>query len=1023
MAIPAIPDVLIGAIEMTPTGGQASDAYYQLNTDSAHLDTAVYLFTGGSYRIDISARGVTGKAYIDILLNNVVRGTIMVSGADTALYSVYVPAISIGTYSLSLQLSNFSYGANTAKVGLIYFTPTTSTSPEIQEEQPPSVVHPGIILTSGHFASGHLRGFSAGPLVLAGDTDSIDLDAMRDSGANMIRLGIIIDHSPGSRYYYYCDKSGNASSEVIAALDLAIIQAEAQGFYVIIALYVRTEDYWGVPLLQDAIRETWQDLAAYYNGRTGIAAYHLLSSPAVTNNYAEYLRWQMDIMETIRTIDTDHTIIAEPVNSEMQAMMQQFPYNNIVYGVQGYESKSITWQGETPAYTVRNKYPATISTANLSVPWDKDTLAAQYNNVRIFSDRFHTPMLVTEFSCVNWAPANEQGQWSSTQYVSDSIDIYESLKWAWCYHSWRGTIEWDSELSSSYWLLYSFDNARPIGGISSQNQAANRSSSAPTIFLLCQWFTRNREDVLSVPAEDTKGYYGMTAPNPVANNSLRDILKGFFIRDIRWEEIQPGPDLWDWAAMDNMISSCVSSGLPVIFMIRVGPDSPPWIYDTVPKIITTGGGPGLPTEYPWYPDLDYIRFYKAMYEAVNEHILHYPAIWRNALTGWQSAEGYMGEMVPWYGEVVTHDPDNDQPYELTKEEWTNFIRDNRLFLYATNIVCPCVFNAGRNGEEWEWIQANCPGSGIKNSQPGNSVGYDGELITITRPDKPDFYKTESEQVQQMPWWNTQVFQAIAASSLQAGITRFCMNNAAVDRNIMDFFNRHVNTKSRGFTLMHKGIDYTDTSLYPESTYGDLIKSADMPAYELAIQQAESLYDGIYLDYIRMTITRDYINSERVAAIQVHMSSFGALSDPDNPYRNNYGYMLFPGNYEKGLKIVNHSFMNFQWRLGATNQPYGLSALTFGTGLTEFYLDLDSDFELQLTHALRVTYHDSQGCWSLSYANGTDITTLPVTATGIDQWVTKEYIMSGINPTGVSGHAFRINKCSNESVPFGMIEIV
>jgi len=156
--------------------------------------------------------------------------------------------------------------------------------------------------------------------------------------------------------------------------------------------------------------------------------------------------------------------------------------------------------GESEA-NVRNKYPAATSTSNLPAPWGKTQLSKQHDDVRIMTHRFHVPVFIGEFSCINWAPMNDNGKWSSTEWINDNITLLEAEGWSWAYHTWRGDyVGWEAEIPSSYYKQFSFSNATPQGLPSYSTWIKARSDTAPTIVMLKKWFKLNAQTSQGTPS-------------------------------------------------------------------------------------------------------------------------------------------------------------------------------------------------------------------------------------------------------------------------------------------------------------------------------------------------------------------------------------------------------------------------------------------------------------------------------------------------------------------------------------------
>jgi hypothetical protein len=492
------PAIFLSQIEMTPSGGQPYDEFYWFNSNNASLSKSVSFPVTGSYRFDLSAYLTSGSPSVKLIIDGISKGTLSVTNTSIAIYSLFINSISAGTHTIIIQLNNFSSGANHCRVGLLYFTQTSTTTPYIYPTIRPLAFVKGQILQANHFGSGRLRGFSLGGNGTNQPTENANsMIAMKATGANIARCFVNIVRPLTSNTY-------QLNTGELAKLDTTIARAARLGFYVVPCLELDPSfnngqgdiDLWGPTSLgvaqgrgsnyvarRASVVALWQFLANRYKGNPAVAAYDLWNEPRILFNYALYLKWQQQIIEAIRVIDPVHVIAVECINNDMFAMMLPLPYTNIIYSPHGYSPLSITHQGVFSGENmVRTKYPTQA--------FGKSDLSKQHNNVRIMSQRFHVPVFVGEFSCVNWAPLNDAGQWTSTTWINDNISLLEHEGWSWVYHNWnRGgeAIEWDPEIPSSYYNSMSFSDATP----SSKATKSAESSTAPTIVMLKKWFLLN----------------------------------------------------------------------------------------------------------------------------------------------------------------------------------------------------------------------------------------------------------------------------------------------------------------------------------------------------------------------------------------------------------------------------------------------------------------------------------------------------------------------------------------------------
>jgi hypothetical protein len=453
----------------------------------------------GSYRFDVSAYLKLGAPEVELFIDGISKGNISITGSSIQIYSLFITEITSGSHTVKIQISNFSAGANHCRVGLLYFTQTTLTAPKVFSTSKPTSLPPkSQYLTGDHFASKLIRGFNLSTVYTLSDLAAKNIPDAKATGANIGRYWISVSHAPGSTDYYFCDNSGNdLGSTPLTTLDSAIRVAEQEEMYLVITLQVFPIqagcDLWGdspeATGRRNGLKAIWQQLAARYKNKTIVAAYDLINEPRLNYNYAEYLRWQSEMIEAIRAIDANHVIALECLRNNMYAMMLPLPYDNIIYSPHSYSPLSITHQGlNTYLGTSASDVPRVYPDANN----DLNSLSSALKDVRTFSQRFHAPVWVGELSCVNWAPKNDQGEWTSTKWIDDDISILEAEGWSWCYHAWREFQAWDAEIPSSYYETYTFTNGAPFTKSGKpSNWSAARTSTAPTIVMLKKWFGLN----------------------------------------------------------------------------------------------------------------------------------------------------------------------------------------------------------------------------------------------------------------------------------------------------------------------------------------------------------------------------------------------------------------------------------------------------------------------------------------------------------------------------------------------------
>lgn len=517
-AQPEKPAVFLSQREMTANGGQPYDEYYWLNSTLASLtSTNVSFPITGSYRFDVSAYRVKGTSQLSVLIDGTSKGTVSVDSSSTRIYSLLINEITSGTHTVTLQLSNFGVAANHCRVGLLYFTQTTSATPYVFPavnitSLPPSNEY----LTGDHFRSKLLRGFNLSKVYTLSQLKAKNIPAARKTGANIGRYWISVSHLPGSTDYFFCSTPstdiGNTSLET---LDSAVRIAEKVGMYLVITLEVHPDqaecDLWGTSAeavgRRNGLKAIWQQIAARYKDKTIVAGYDLINEPRLNFNVAEYLRWQGEMVEAIRVVDPNHVIAIECLKNQMYWMMLPLPYPNLIYSPHGYSPLIITHQGIDAYQGITDPKGRVMYPGDTTFKADYFPNSSYWKSPMNFGKTFNVPIWVGEFSCVNWAPRNSAGEWVSTRWVDDCIKFMESVGWSWSYHAWREFEGWDSEIPSSFYDSYTFTNGAPFTRFtrpSPTDWISARTSTAPTITMLRKWFGLNASiDTTNIPPSVT----------------------------------------------------------------------------------------------------------------------------------------------------------------------------------------------------------------------------------------------------------------------------------------------------------------------------------------------------------------------------------------------------------------------------------------------------------------------------------------------------------------------------------------
>ncbi len=470
----------------------SGEALLLLDTAAAYAQEVINVPKSGIYRIDISAKSSNQSsdgiwAAMRLRIDKVNVGSIInVSTTSVQIFSVST-AISKGKHTI--EVVSLNNGTQNKYIGrlylsLLYITKSTEKKPYVFSVIPPSSLERGTILTANHFKSKVLRGFNIGTSI--GQTTQNFID-MRATGANLARMWMSLNRTPGIDTFSF-------SEGALATMDAHIALAAQQEFYVVIVFdplpNALSQEYWGnsssAVSLRNSIKKRWVEIANRYKGKSIVAGYDLINEPRY-EHYAFWIKWSSELIEAIRSVDPEHAIIIEDSYSDqMYERIIPFPYSNIVYSPHCYSPLKITHQGIIGKE--RLEYPLNTESP-IQGAYSKQNLYQSFLEIKTLVDRFNVPVFVGEFSCINWAPKNSSGQWSSTEWINDRISFMEAQNWSWTYHAWREFEGWDAEIPSSLYENYTYENARPI--IKKSAQRAARTTEASTIVMLRDWFKFN----------------------------------------------------------------------------------------------------------------------------------------------------------------------------------------------------------------------------------------------------------------------------------------------------------------------------------------------------------------------------------------------------------------------------------------------------------------------------------------------------------------------------------------------------
>ena len=311
-------------------------------------------------------------------------------------------------------------------------------------------------LQHGINLSGWFAGSDLSPQHLDTFTNEADLKFIYTMGFDSVRIGIapaVIAHHGSLQ---------PANPEVLAALDRAVNAALANHLSVMLCLFPN-DDYKHNLATQSGVEDMllfWRILAVHFASTDHDRIfYELINEPEVPDPY----RWmgiQARVVEAIREIDQQHTIIATAANyGSLPDILQVEPVRdaNVIYNFHFYEPYQFTHQGaawgspewiyykdipypaspEAIAAQLKN-VPRDLARYNLylyaAVGWNRESIAGRMAFAAAWARERNVPLICNEFGVYRETadPA------SRTRWISDVRSALEANHIGWAMWDYRG---------------------------------------------------------------------------------------------------------------------------------------------------------------------------------------------------------------------------------------------------------------------------------------------------------------------------------------------------------------------------------------------------------------------------------------------------------------------------------------------------------------------------------------------------------------------------------------------------------
>jgi hypothetical protein len=247
-------------------------------------------------------------------------------------------------------------------------------------------------------------------------------------------------------------------NQMLLDLPVGLDNAKSLGLAVVIDLHQLPDDspttyssdeyqnshlWWQDQENLNGMLECWGQIATICKGRDQVIWFDLWNEPldwTTVHSSPSYPpawpNWAQQIINHIRTIDTQHPVVVEPGPGMLSWGFTGFPllsdsYQDVIYSVHVYQPVEYTHQGvnDTTIYG----WPGTWGGGNGDL-----FLATEYAAARLYQLIYGVRIWVGEFSAARWAPG-------AANYLRDCAELFESYDWDWSYFSFDECSVWNLE--------------------------------------------------------------------------------------------------------------------------------------------------------------------------------------------------------------------------------------------------------------------------------------------------------------------------------------------------------------------------------------------------------------------------------------------------------------------------------------------------------------------------------------------------------------------------------------------------
>lgn len=522
-------------------------------------------------------------------------------------------------------------------------------------------------------------------------------------------------------------------------------------------------------------------------------------------------------------------------------------------------------------------------------------------------------------------------------------------------------------------------------------------------------------------------------------------LKGISA-DVNWEDVQLLDSVqYDWSEIQSVLQRAFSNAQMVNISVAVGPDAPLWVYaNGVPGVLTNDTQHPYWSQYPYYLDDDFKRYYFKMIENLGDFLRSQPSYLFDRIAYVQVKTGCTGDEVPFKG--IPLNPSED----ISANEWLNFrleaFEKFRLTFNTgnTNTQIGLLFNnidPIDEPAEWQWVSNNVSfGFGIKGSAYSRGHHLSQELdfkstwtTYLVNPQGLELFSAaEMDQTWTKPLYQINVplgFYWGALSGLNTGLSVWLLTQSALQEaqarpelhDVFKMFNKYSKqmypeTAEAAFSIFHEGLNAENTLKFPVSIYG------------AANKQNQARYIAICNAYANRGAQMDDVFAATQGQVYQRENQTGY---------NDAGWNIEEGNYERWLTQINPDstsigLFRLRGQIDSSSSKYDRFARSFenSSGKNIMYFKFHPDlFSLAAPDSLtfKITWLDKNqnSTWALNYYNVSGLqTALSVMGLGDNQWKTSSVTIQNpiCNQSGPLAADFMLVNTDNIDDIFHGIEV-